>query len=127
MNSLTTALQAIADGGCTNYTQGCCRGDRGRSRDAKYTADRWCHACIAQDGLDRAQRSSAQLVLRKNYQPAMEANFDNQREAFELLGLIDAEFRTDPMSVQCFDLRTVARVRLCVAARKKFEQEYPYP
>jgi hypothetical protein len=37
-------------------------------------------------------------------------------EAFELLKLIDAEFRTDPMSVQCFDLRTVERVRKCIEA-----------
>lgn len=35
-------------------------------------------------------------------------------EAYELLKLIDAEFRTDPMSVQCFDLRVVQRVRECI-------------
>jgi hypothetical protein len=40
---------------------------------------------------------------------------DNSREALALLGLIDAEFRTDPMSVQCFDLSIVQRVRACVA------------
>jgi hypothetical protein len=31
-------------------------------------------------------------------------------EMYRLLELIDAEFRTDPMSVQCFDLRIVKRV-----------------
>ncbi len=35
-------------------------------------------------------------------------------EAFHLLGLVSAEFRSDPMSVQCFDLRIVDRVNKCV-------------
>lgn len=39
---------------------------------------------------------------------------DNDREAHALLTLINAEFQSDPMSVQCFDLRIVERVRLCV-------------
>ncbi len=36
-------------------------------------------------------------------------------EAIELLGLVDAEFRSDPTSVQCFDLRIVERIRKLVA------------
>ena len=44
----------------------------------------------------------------------IEASFDNDREAHALLALIDAEFQSDPMSVQCFDLRIVERVKLCV-------------
>lgn len=36
---------------------------------------------------------------------------DNDLEAFRLLDLIDAEFRTDPQSTACFDLRIVARRR----------------
>lgn len=47
-----------------------------------------------------------------------ERRFDALREAEALLGLIDAEFRTDPMSVQCFDLRVVERVRQCVQTLK---------
>lgn len=31
------------------------------------------------------------------------------KEAFTLLDIISAEFRSDPMSVQCFDLRIVKR------------------
>lgn len=58
---------------------------------------------------------------------AIEANFENQREAFALLDLIDAEFRSDPMSTQCFDARIVQRVRSCVAARKVYEKECPLP
>jgi hypothetical protein len=48
---------------------------------------------------------------------ATEEHFANVREAFALLALINAEFTTDPMSVQCFDLRIVERVRVCVGKR----------
>lgn len=37
----------------------------------------------------------------------MEERFNLQRRAVELLDIITAEFRSDPMSVQCFDLRIV--------------------
>lgn len=53
---------------------------------------------------------------------AIEDNFKNQTEAFDLLALIDAEFQSDPTSTQCFDLRIVERVRISVAKRKKYEQ-----
>lgn len=37
-----------------------------------------------------------------------------EAEMFALLDLIDAEWRSDPTSVQCFDLRLVAKVRAVV-------------
>jgi hypothetical protein len=49
----------------------------------------------------------------------MEAAFRNDEEAHTLLDLINAEFQSDPMSVQCFDLRIVERVKRCVEARRK--------
>lgn len=52
------------------------------------------------------------------WERAMEEKFDNDDEAHTLLDLINAEFQSDPMSVQCFDLRIVERVKLCVAHRK---------
>ena len=52
----------------------------------------------------------------------IEDNFKNQGEAFDLLALINAEFCSDPTSTQCFDLRIVERVRLCVAKREKFKK-----
>lgn len=55
----------------------------------------------------------------------MATNFENMQEAFRLLDLIDAEFRSDPMSTQCFDLRIVQRVAACVAARKQFVKNNP--
>lgn len=46
-------------------------------------------------------------------------------EAYELLKVIDAEFRTDPMSVQCFDLRIVERVRKLIEAGERLNDELP--
>lgn len=46
-------------------------------------------------------------------------------EAYELLKIIDAEFRTDPMSVQCFDLRVVERVRKCIEAGQRLNASLP--
>ncbi len=57
--------------------------------------------------------------LRPEAEREMEIDFDNEREAFELLDLINAEFQSDPMSVQCFDLRIVQRVKECVAKRNR--------
>jgi hypothetical protein len=48
---------------------------------------------------------------------------NNIQEAFNLLDIIDAEFQSDPMSVQCFDLRIVDRVKACVAQRKREQQD----
>lgn len=42
---------------------------------------------------------------------ALEESFDIKRQAMVVLDLIVAEFNSDPMSVQCFDLRTVARAQ----------------
>lgn len=46
-------------------------------------------------------------------------------EAFRLLKIIDAEFRTDPMSVQCFDLRMVKQVRECIEAGERVNERLP--
>ena len=55
----------------------------------------------------------------------IEDSFRNDAEAHELLALIDAEFRSDPMSVQCFDLRIVERVKWCVARRAEYLRRRP--
>lgn len=41
----------------------------------------------------------------------MAMSIQQQAKAIRLLRLIDAEWRTDPMSVQCFDLRIVSQTR----------------
>ncbi len=45
----------------------------------------------------------------------------HDEEAHTLLDLINAEFQSDPMSTQCFDLRIVQRVKACVKAQKQLE------
>ena len=54
-----------------------------------------------------------------------EESFTNDREAHDLLALIDAEFQSDPTSVQCFDLRIVERVKQCVAKRRACVKHNP--
>lgn len=46
-------------------------------------------------------------------------------EAYQLLKLIDAEFTSDPTSVQCFDLRVVKRVRECIEAGERVNADLP--
>lgn len=52
---------------------------------------------------------------------------ENDHEAFQLLDLIDAEFRSDPMSTQCFDARIVNRVKHCIETRRRDEQRGVVP
>ena len=46
-------------------------------------------------------------------------------EATILLGLINAEFQSDPMSVQCFDLRIVRRVKSYMANYEAVQSSGP--
>jgi len=55
--------------------------------------------------------------LKPSYERAMHDSWKNDDEAHDLLALIVAEFNSDPMSVQCFDLRIVERAKVCVAKR----------
>lgn len=48
-------------------------------------------------------------LMKPSVARKMEKQFALRREAVELLGVIAAEFQTDPLSVQCFDARTVER------------------
>lgn len=57
----------------------------------------------------------------------LDEDAENCYEAFELLGLIDAEFRSDPMSTQCFDRRIVERVRRCVEKNGKIGERLGRP
>ncbi len=48
-----------------------------------------------------------EIRLTPKAQREMEERWKLQRRAVELLDIISTEFRSDPMSVQCFDLRIV--------------------
>jgi hypothetical protein len=73
----------------------------------------------------RKKRSATAPRLTDKAQREIEGDFENTREAFILLDLVAAEFASDPMSVQCFDLRIVERVKECVAKRKAFVKAHP--
>ena len=60
-------------------------------------------------------------IYSQKRQEELEAKFANQDEAEKLIKLIAAEFNSDPMSVQCFDLRVVDRVKMCAAKIRKYE------
>ena len=45
------------------------------------------------------------------------------RRTIKVLDLIVAEFESDPMSVQCFDLRCVEEAKACIRERKELERE----
>jgi len=49
------ALRLLAGKKCETYTVGECRNDKNRTKTAKYTAFRWCNACIARDALEKSQ------------------------------------------------------------------------
>lgn len=57
-----------------------------------------------------------QSIFTAKEEARMERRFDALREAELLIDLVAAEFASDPMSVQCFDLRVVERVKACAAA-----------
>lgn len=84
------------------------------------TPGRSCEACEAEKR-SASRRPTPDVTLTPTITNAIEAAFDNTTEAHTLLDLINAEFQSDPMSVQCFDLRVVERVKLCVAQRHRLK------
>lgn len=53
--------------------------------------------------------------------------FENDCEILQALSLIVAEFESDPLSVACFDLRTVQRAKDAIAERKRLERRRNVP
>ena len=56
------------------------------------------------DQLSPLQRAKAQS-LASGFEP--EPSLDQYRRAWRLLEMVAAEWKTEPMAVQCFDLRIV--------------------
>lgn len=63
--------------------------------------------------------------LTEKAQRQMEERWKLEREAVELLCLIAAEFKSDPTSVQCFDLRIVERVKYVTERLAKIPTTFP--
>ena len=61
----------------------------------------------------------AKLNPDSKYVKEMEEMFSLRKEAIDLLGLVAAEWESDPMSVQCFDLRIVRRAKEVVDRLKE--------
>ena len=69
--------------------------------------------------------SEMRAELTPKAQADIEESFRNDKEAHNLLAVINAEFISDPMSVQCFDLRIVERVKRCVETREELAHRHP--
>lgn len=54
----------------------------------------------------------------------IEQMWDLRDEGMKLLDLIAAEFESDPMSVQCFDLRTVESVKRVAKAYRPLASKH---
>lgn len=59
------------------------------------------------------------MNYEKRYAFMLEELGPIEAEMFALLDLISAEWQSDPMSVQCFDLRLVAKVKAVVEKHRK--------
>lgn len=52
----------------------------------------------------------------------LERGFQLKRRAIELLDLVNAEWQSDPMSVQCFDLRIVQETKEVLTELKEINK-----
>ena len=60
--------------------------------------------------------------LTEKAQKDIEEGFELNREAWRLLDLVVMEWKSDPMSVQCFDLRIVERAKRAVERRREIDK-----
>lgn len=63
-------------------------------------------------------------MLTPKAERELEELFALRREALQLLELVNAEWKSDPTSVQCFDLRLVKRTDQVLTRIKQLE---PFP
>jgi len=59
LEALESALRHIDHHGCQNYTRGRCLDYSSRSKDAKYSAEAWCDACVAAEALWASQEGTS--------------------------------------------------------------------
>lgn len=70
-------------------------------------------------------RSQERPMLTEKAMKDIEEGFGLQRRAWQILDLVVAEWLSDPMSVQCFDLRIVEEAKQLVARRKILDKRDP--
>ena len=61
-------------------------------------------------------------MLNESSQKAMEEFWKLREEALHILDLVVVEWSTDPMSVQCFDLRIVERAKTITKRMKAIKE-----
>lgn len=54
----------------------------------------------------------------------MEERFKLEKDALRLLGIVVAEWKSDPLSVQCFDLRIVEEAKMVVERLEKLRPSW---
>lgn len=57
-------------------------------------------------------------MLTEEGKRRIERSFELDKRAWELLELVNAEWKSDPKSVQCFDLRIVKEVATIIKEKK---------
>jgi hypothetical protein len=57
-------------------------------------------------------------MLTREARADLDRRFEIDHRLMEIMGLVIAEWESDPMSVQCFDLRIVAEARALWGERK---------
>lgn len=62
--------------------------------------------------------------LSQNDEGEIHTMWDARKRAIELLDLVAAEWKSDPMSVQCFDRRIVQETHAVLARLKVLEAKY---
>lgn len=60
--------------------------------------------------------------MNQHDEKLLEEGFDLRREAMQILANVVAEWYSDPMSVQCFDLRMVQRAKEVVKRLEELDR-----
>lgn len=66
-----------------------------------------------------------QQLLTTKAQEDIERMWEARHEAIQVLDLVVAEWNSDPLSVQCFDARTVERGKAAVATLRALMPQFP--
>ena len=64
------------------------------------------------------------IRLTKKAEAEIEERWRLEHDAVRLLGLVVAEWESDPMSVQCFDLRIVEQAKFVVKRIEKLTPDW---
>lgn len=81
-----------------------------------------CPGCLSVLRGKRDMRDTPRLTGKA--QKEMEAAWKCERRGMEILAIVVAEWQSDPLSVQCFDLRIVEEAKSLIAQYNKVKCPY---